>query len=211
MSTQLALSTAALVQTDDVPAMINDLIADAVAACATVWATALALHEPAVQQLRAIREAGRLLSLVKRSDGGRPLNNSSRGLTSYQFALKQAGISRQTANRWRRVAEIPDVDFERFIVEAQRAGQDLTVAELLRACSPKSETAPTARTVKLILSEAAYRAFQQQVGLLGAVYFTDTATQTVMAVLEHAYRGWLAAQTPRPYANGEGIALSPSL
>ena len=206
MSTQLAPSTAALVQTDDVPALINDLIADAVAACATVRATELALHEPAVQKLRAIREAGRLLSLVQRSDGGRPLNNSSRGLTSYQFALTQAGISRQTANRWRCVAEIPETDFERFIIETQLAGRDLTVAELLRACSPTSETAPIGRTVKLILSEAEFRAFQQQVGVLGPVYFTDTVTQTVMAVLGHAYSGWLAAQTRGPYADGEGIA-----
>jgi hypothetical protein len=211
MSTQLAPSTAALVQTDDVPALIHDLIAEAVAACATVRATELALQEAAVQRLRAIREAGRLLSLVQRSDGGRPLNNSSRGLTNYQVALKQAGVSRQTANRWRRVAEIPEMDFERFVVEAPLAGLDLTVAELLRACRPKSDTPPTGRTVKLILSAPEYRAFQQRVGLLGAVYFTDTATQTVMAVLEHAYSGWLAAQTRRPSASGEDMALSPRL
>ena len=37
-------------------AVINDLIADAVAACATVRATGLALQEPAVRKLRAIRE-----------------------------------------------------------------------------------------------------------------------------------------------------------
>jgi hypothetical protein len=211
MSTRLAISTAALVQADDVPTLIDDLIAVAVAACATVRATELALHEPAVQKLRAIREAGRLLSLVQRSDGGRPLNNSSRGLTSYQVALTQAGVSRQTANRWRRVAEIPETDFERFIVEGQRAGHDLTVAELLRAFSPKSDTPPTGRTVKLILSASEYRAFQQRVGLLGAVYFTDTATQTVMAVLEHAYSSWLASQTRRPSASGQDVALSPRL
>ncbi len=211
MSMQLAPSEAAFVQTDDVPAPVRGLIADAIAACATVRALGVTLSKPAEQRLRAIREAGRLLSLVQRSDGGRPLNNSSRGLTSYQFALEQAGISRQTANRWRRVAVIPEMDFARFIVEAQRAGHDLTVAELLRACSPKSKTAPAGRTVKLVLSEGEYRAFQQQVGVLGACYFTDTATQTVIAVLSHAYSGWLAAQTRRPRENGEGIALSPRL
>jgi hypothetical protein len=211
MSTQLAPSTAALVLSNDVLAMINDLIAAAVVACANVRATELALHEPAVQKLRAIREAGRLLSLVQRSDGGRPLNNSSRGLTSYQFALKQAGVSRQTATRWRRVAEIPETDFERFIVDGQRAGHDLTVAELLRQCSSRSEPVSTARTVKLTLSEWEYRAFKRQVGLLGAVYLTDSATQTVMAVLRHAYSGWLAAQTQRQSKKGEGITLSSRL
>ena len=205
MSTPLAPPTAALARTDDVPALINDLIADAVAACATVRATGLALHDPAVRKLRAIREAGRLLSLVQRSDGGRPLNNSSRGLTSYQFALKEASISRQTANLWRRVAEIPEQDVELFIDDTTLTGRDLTVAELLRACSPTSKTVPRGYTVKLILSEAEYRAFQQHVGVLGAVYFTDTETQTVIAVLGHAYSGWLAAQSPGPCADGEGI------
>ena len=50
----------------------------------------------------------------------------------------------------------------------------------------------------MILSEMEYSAFQQHVGVLEAVYVTDTATQTVLAVLEHAYSGWLAAQTRRP-------------
>lgn len=103
------------------------MIADTIAACATVRATGLALHGPAVQKLRAILEAGRLLALVQRSDGARPLNNSTRGLTSYQFALKRAGISRPTANLWQRVAATPETDFERLIVEAQRDGHGLTV------------------------------------------------------------------------------------
>jgi hypothetical protein len=143
---------------------------------------------------------------VQRSDGGRPLNNSSRGLTSYQCALKQAGISRQTANLWRRVADIPEGAFELFLVETKLAERDLTVAELLRACSPKIETVPAGRTVTLVLSEAEYRAFRQQVGVLGAVYFTETATETVMAVLGHAYSGWLAAQIRRPSGKGESKA-----
>jgi len=201
--TQFVQSAAALVQTDDALATTQDLIADAVAACATARATKRALQAPAVQYLRAIREAGRLLSLVQRSDGGRPLKNSSSGLTSYQFAMKQSGISRQTANLWRRVAEIPGEDFEQFIVETALAGRDLTVAELLRTCSPKSQTAPKMRTVTLTLSENEYCAFEQAVGVLGAILFTNTATQTVMTILGHAYSAWLAAQSQRsrPYAD----------
>jgi hypothetical protein len=157
---------------------------------------------PAEQTLRAIREAGRRLSLVQRSDGGRPRNNSSRGLTSYQCALKQAAISRQTAGVWRQVAAIPHLDFEQFIMDAKLAMRDLTVAELLRVCSPNVEMAPAGRTVKLVLSDDEYRAFQQRVGVLGAVYVTATATETVMAVLGHAYSGWLAAQVRRPSGKG---------
>jgi hypothetical protein len=211
LSMQLAPPTAALVQADEVSAKIRGLIADAIAACDAVRAAGLALNGAAARKLRAIREAGRLLALVQRSDGGRPLKNSSCGLTSYQFALKQAGISRQTATVWRRVAEISDMDFEGFIVEAQRAGHDLTIAELLRACSPKSDTPAIGRTVKLVLSDAEYRAFQQYEGVLRAVYFTETTSQTVMAVLRHAYNGWLAAQARRPRASGESAILSPRL
>ena len=149
MSKQVARSTAALVQTDDAPATLNGLIADAVAACASVRASGIALHQPAEQKLRAIREAGRRLSLVQRSDGGRRLNNSSSGLTSYQFALKQAGISRQTAHAWRRVAAIPEPDFEQFIADAKLAMGDLTVAELLRACDPRKKAESKVRTMKL--------------------------------------------------------------
>ena len=169
MSKHGARSSATLVQTGDVPATINGLIADAVAACASVRASAIALHQPAEQKLRAIREAGRRLSLVQRGDGGRPPNNSSSGLTSYQLALKQAGISRQTADAWRRVAAIPEPDFEQFIEDATLTMRDLTVAELLRACSLKPKTEPKVRTVKLIFSAAEYRAFEQKMGVLARI------------------------------------------
>ena len=78
MSTHVAQPTAALVHTDDPPATPDTLIADAVTACALAQASRIALQAPGEHTLRAIREAGRRLSLVPRSDGGRPLKNSSR-------------------------------------------------------------------------------------------------------------------------------------
>src|SRR5689334_1254195 len=111
------------------PAPMHDLIADAVLACAAARAADLVLRDPAIQKLRAVREAGRLLSLVPRTDGGRPSKNWSPRVTSYQSALRRAGISRQTATWWQRVAEIPPTAFERFLVEAPLVGRDLTVAE----------------------------------------------------------------------------------
>jgi hypothetical protein len=210
MSMHVVRSTAAVVHMD-AATPIDVLIDDAVAACANVHAAAIALHEPAEHRLRAIREAGRLLSLVQRSDGGRPLNNSSWALTSYQLALTQAGITRQTASAWRRVAVIPEQDFEQFIADAKLSTADLTIARLLRAYGPTSELGSVGHTVKLKLSEAEYREFQQHVGVLGAVYFTDTGTQTVLAVLRHAHSGWLAAQAARAYESGDGTALTAHL
>jgi hypothetical protein len=198
MSTLLARTAVDFVQVDHALALVDDLVADAVAACVHARASRIGLQLPAEQTLRAIREAGRRLSRVQRSDGGRPLNNASRGLTRYQCAVKQAGISRQTASIWRQVAEVPEGEFDLFIAETKLANRDLTVAAVLRACRPKPETARAGRTVKLVVSEAEYRTFQQQVGVLGAVYFTATTTETVMAVLAHAYSGWLAAQIRKP-------------
>jgi hypothetical protein len=94
---------------------VDNAIACAIAACARVLHNAIAVASIGAKYLRAAREAGRLLSLGQRSDGGRPYKNSSRGLTSYQFALQQAGITRQTANVWRRVADINEYAFEQFL------------------------------------------------------------------------------------------------
>jgi hypothetical protein len=206
MSTQLVRTTVDCVQVGHAPTLVNDLVADAVAACVHARASRIGLQRPAEQTLRAIREAGRRLSLVQRSDGGRPRNNSLRGLTSYQCALKQSAVSRQTACVWRQVAAIPEPDFEQFIVDAKLAMRDLTVAELLRVCCPKVAMTPPGRIVKLVLSDDEYRAFQQHVGVLGAAYFTATTTATVMAVLRHAYSGWLAGQIRRPSGKGESGA-----
>jgi hypothetical protein len=195
MSNQITRSGAALFQKDDALMTMNGLIAAAVAACARVRDPGVALHQHAAQQLRAVREAGRRLSLVQRSDGGRPLNNSSRGLTSYQCALKQAGISRQTAHAWRRVAAIPNFDFEQFIADATLTMGDLTISALLRARDPRTKAGSEVRTMKLLLSDSDYREFKHRVGVLGAVHATHSASETVMAVLGRAYRDWLATQT----------------
>ncbi len=184
----------------------DDLVARAVEACVRVRGYAVELNRTAEQKLRGIREAGRLLVLVQRSDGGRPLKNASSDLTSYQIALQGAGISRQTAHAWRRVAEIPEQQFEQFIIDAPRAGCDLTIVDFLRWCTPKAKTESTARTVKLVLSEADYRTFEHQVGVLGAVYFTRTPVETVMAVLGRAYRDWLVAQTQREGSGADVVA-----
>jgi hypothetical protein len=103
----------------------EDLIARAVDACVKVRRFKIEFQKSGEQQLRAVRKAGRLLSRVQRSNGGRPLKNSSRGLTSYQTALTQAGTSRQTANVWRRVAKTPEEVFEQFNSNAKASGGDL--------------------------------------------------------------------------------------
>ena len=193
-STNLVPVTTSCASAERPPTSTDRLIAEAVAACAAVTAADLRVRQPAIQKLRAVREAGRLLSLVQRQAGGRPPKNSSRAVTSFQTVLTEAGITRKTAHRWRRVAEVAPEAFERFLVEAPLAGRDLTIAELLRACRARADRTTVGRTVKLTLSATEYEAFQQYVDVLTPVYDTDTVTHTVLAVLQHAYTGWMAAQ-----------------
>jgi len=177
---------------------VESVIARLASACRAIHGDTANGHAAAAHTLRAIREAGRLLGLVQRSPGGRPPENASTGLTSYQRALKCAGISRQTANRWRRVADIPDTAFDAFIGAAALAGTDVTVKSLLRTCTQTSHTGSTVRTVTLSLSDNEYQTFKLHVGVLGAVYFAHTTTETVMAVLGRTYGEWLAGQNGGP-------------
>ncbi|MCX6543512.1 MAG: hypothetical protein NTV05_03760 [Acidobacteria bacterium] len=182
------------------------MVARAIEACARVRGYAVEVKRTAEQKLRGIREAGLLLSLVQRSDGGRPLNNSSSGLTSFQFALKQAGISRQTANVWQRAAAIAEPDFERFIVDTQLDGRDLTIAELLRACYPGSEAESKACTVRFVLSDSDCQEFLRWLDILGAAHFTQTPSEAVMAIVGQAYRDWLASQARRRGPGADVVA-----
>jgi hypothetical protein len=184
------------------------LITDAVQACQRARAFTSALQETAEAHLRAAREAGRLLSLVKRSRGGRRKKNASGGLTSYQFALKQAGISRDTACVWRRVSEISDATLERFIAEATRTGRDLTITELLRLCDPSWSAPKKMDAITLHLSAADRRTFEHHADVLGGVLFTGTLSETVMAVLVRAYSEWLADQKRRFGVSPTSTAIS---
>jgi hypothetical protein len=82
-----------------------------------------------------------------------------------------------------RVAQIPEAAFDRFLEDAAAMGRASTIAELLRTVAPNSRILPKARTVTLVLSEAEHRAFEHQLGVLGAAYFTPTRRETLMTVL----------------------------
>ncbi len=182
---------------------VDALIAHTVHACKFARSFARAVQDAAERRLRAIREAGRCLALVQRSHGGRPTKNSSSGLTSYQEALSLAGISRETARVWQRVAAISDAEFEGFIDTSKRSGGDLTMEELFRAATPSPSVPTTTHAVMLRLSAADRRTFRHRVGVLGAAYFASTASETVLAVLERAYQDWCAAQhQPTGWSSG---------
>jgi hypothetical protein len=184
------------------------LIASAVDACKHARAFTSTLQQTAEGYLRAVREAGRRLSLVHRSRGGRRKKNASGGLTSYQSAVKLADISRDTACVWRRVSEIRVADFERFIAEATRAGRDLTITDLLDLYHPSWSAPKKTHAITLHFSDADRRMFQHHANVLGGVHFTKNLSETVMAVLVRAYNEWLADQTRRFSASPTSTSIS---
>lgn len=94
---------------------------------------------------------------------------------------------------WRRVADLADIEFQGFIDESRHAVGALTMAAPLRRLAG-STPVPAKATVTLTLSDADHCAFVRQVDVLGAAYFTETPSETVMLVLGRAYASWLAAQ-----------------
>ena len=88
--------------------------------------------------MRSARQAGVVLlppdqgGLTPRELGGRPENNSLASLTSYQQVVEDAGISGNTANKWQKVARVPDDKFEIYFTEAEYKNWEYTLASLLR-------------------------------------------------------------------------------
>ena len=175
----------------------ND-IACAVAACVKAKGYTLQQRAAAEQHLRAVREAGRLLALIQRSTGGRQRANTSGCLTRYQSALTEAGITRETASVWQRVAAVPESQFEQFVTDASRNVHPLTIAELLRHLDAHAKRDGSQRAVRLMLSDTDYRAYAHQIRVLGDVFGTLTPTDTVLVLIRRAHDEWLRSQTVNP-------------
>lgn len=117
-------------------------IADIAAAAATYARAAKlgleAQNHAAEVKLRAERKAGALLAQLERGAGpGRgntAENMSSVGHVSSPYAatLAEVNATRQDANRWQDVAELPDDAFEGYIAETREARQEITTTGALR-------------------------------------------------------------------------------
>lgn len=85
-------------------------------------------------KLRAEYKAGRLLAELERAPGERvDLTSSNVGRGSeYKSTLDDAAVTYQDANRYQKVASIPEPEFERFIEETIDSGKELTTNKALR-------------------------------------------------------------------------------
>lgn len=117
--------------------------ADAVRACCKAAGRAFDVQQAATAVvLRARRRAGEIVGNVE-FVRGRP-----KASCDGRFTHEDVGLSRQDANRWRRLAAIPEADFEQFIADATESGRELTTAAALKFAKQQAASgAPGAAAV----------------------------------------------------------------
>lgn len=77
-------------------------------------------------RIRAEIRTGELLKELARSEGGRPTKNASNDATSYKepseyaATLESVGLSRQAANRYQQLANVPKEQIERHLADPVR-------------------------------------------------------------------------------------------
>jgi hypothetical protein len=159
---------------------------DAIAACRRARADVAAAGD----RLRRIHEAGARLNGVARTPG---IRTSSSGLTRLQTVIRAAGISRQTANTWRKVGNVP-VDFlENYIAYCEPKGLEITIAGLLARWEPKLEAEEPPYAIRFGLNAKARERFAYQLEVLrSTVFHTQTDSETVVAAIEWLYADRLA-------------------
>jgi len=111
---------------------VHDIAQAAVEYAKAARLGAEAARHAAAVKLRAERKAGELLAGLERDGGestqfGRPTLDA-REPSPYAAALAGSGTTRQDANRWQQVAEVPANEFDSYLDKAA----ELTTAGLLR-------------------------------------------------------------------------------
>ena len=84
-------------------------------------------------KLRLIRQAGTIL--LPPAQGGstpREQGTSLSGLTKFQEALDEAGISGVAAHTWQKVARVPTQSFEAYLAEVDYTAEGATITGLLK-------------------------------------------------------------------------------
>jgi phage N-6-adenine-methyltransferase len=107
-----------------------------------------AQNSAATIKLRAERKAGELLAGLERERGGSGRFGSSidvQTASPYAATLAETDTSRQQANRWQAVAQMPEEKFEAYIEETIEAGDELTTAGVLRVAKAPDVTRVNSR------------------------------------------------------------------
>lgn len=141
------MSDNALVKLDAARRMLAEVrsVPDAVhvadlATAATAYARRAKLgleaqNDAAEIKVRAERLAGEMLRELERGQAGRPAENMSNGgrISPYAQALDDAGVSRQDASRWQKLATFDVHRFEEMVGNIRHRREEITTAFFLRA------------------------------------------------------------------------------
>ena len=83
-------------------------------------------------QLRAERKAGEFLRSVPRNPGARTDLTSVHNEPRLQDVVDDVGVSMPTAKRWQKSADVPEEQFEEYIIKTLSSGDELTSAGVQR-------------------------------------------------------------------------------
>lgn len=136
------------------------------------------------ERLRHVHEAGRLLRAVAKTPGVR---SSSSGLTRLQTITQEAGVSRQTANTWQTVGDVPSDFLEAYIAEREAAGTEITISGLLKAWKPKSDDERACMVSLGKLTEKQRDRFRHEIAELRATFGTETDGEAVVEAVSRLY------------------------
>ena len=124
-------------------------------------------------KVRAERKAGELTREIDRRPG---IRTSSHDATrSKEKVLASLGISKQTANRWEKLAAVPETQFEQAIAAAKEVAGVVTTAAMLRAnrepkpVKPKAKNLPPQEAEESNLADELERADKEIRGLQALV------------------------------------------
>ena len=95
--------------------------------------------------LLASRKAGEILSQLKKTPkqlAAKKSADTSSGDSEYRRTLNETGTPERTAQRWQKLAEIPQPAFENYVSGTREKQQDITAAGLLKVASPKAQSKP---------------------------------------------------------------------
>ena len=86
-----------------------------------------AQNRAAAIAIKARRKAGEMMKAIEKSVGGRPLKNQSAQLTGFQQAQTELNVSKETANKWQRLAdETTEKEIDEKAAEYTAAQMELT-------------------------------------------------------------------------------------
>lgn len=117
-----------------------------------VWAKSAAMgleaqNRAAELKLRAERKAGELLANLKLRGGNRKSNGHDDRLN-----LDDLGINQSQSKRWQKEAAVSEPEFERYVKQANKFGEEVTAAGLLRL----------SRTATCVSSQTKRRVMRQE-------------------------------------------------